>query len=113
MFTVNSASWRVESAGVWQVVLTTQMQNNSVETRGHGYWYYRNLRVARRPFDTYCFDRLGGAAPGEIADARVGFNISCPPTGSMSLVLEASSGSVKDLPFTAATTPAQCAPSNP
>jgi TIR domain len=113
MFTVNSASWRVESAGVWQIVLTTQMQNNSVETHSHSYWYYRNLRVARRPFDVYCFDRYTGAAPGEIADARVGFNVTCPTRGSMSLVLEASSGSVKDLPFTAATTPVQCAPSNP
>jgi hypothetical protein len=116
-FTVNAASWRLESTGAWQLVLTTQMQNNASQARGHGFWYYRDVRVAQRPFGIYCFDNVGGqgAAPGEIVDARVGFNVTCPPSGSMALVLEASLASsiTEDLPFTAATTPGDCTPVGP
>ncbi len=109
-FTVNSASWRLERAGQWQLVLSVQMLNSTTSSRAHAYYYYRSVRVARRPFEVYCFTPPAtDAAPREVIDAHVGFNVTCQPVGAMAVVVQNSPVDVEDLGFTKATAPADCA----
>jgi hypothetical protein len=113
MFTVNAASWRQEQAGRWVIVLGTQMKNNAKTDVYHDHGKYRNMQVALREFKLYCFNPPEDPVrPALIADARVGFIVTCPPDGELSLLLEANNA-YKELPFTKATTPESCLTSVP
>jgi hypothetical protein len=108
-FTVNAASWRLEQSGHWQVVLSVAMLNSTSTSREHAYYYYEDLRVARRPFGIYCFDPPATmAAPQEVVDARVGFDVTCTPAGAMSVVVQNAPVDVEVLAFTQDTVPANC-----
>jgi hypothetical protein len=106
-----AAEWRVVEPGSWDVVVTTEMENGNTIDRQHAAFYYRNIVVARRPFDPWCFDtpREEFAAPGQVADGHVGFVVTCRPEGSVDLVLNSpESGKKTTLHLTAATTPGDC-----
>ena len=112
-FTVNAAKWRLEQPGQWQIVLNTQMENAAKTSASHESGKYRSVRVALRDYDVYCFDPPEpGQEPGTITDAHVGFNVTCLPTGAMSLILQYSNEGRQELPFTADTTPASCVTSS-
>jgi hypothetical protein len=60
----------------------TQMENNTHTSIWHESGKYRSVRVARRDYDTYCFDPPRQAqANGTITDAQIGFIVSCVPGG--------------------------------
>jgi hypothetical protein len=108
-FSVKSASWRVEEGGGLQVVLETQMLNDTDTPRSHAHYYYEALRVARHPFDVYCFSPANrDAGSQEAVDAKVGFYVSCAPTGLMEVVLQNAQVDTEVLSFTAATAAADC-----
>ena len=89
------------------------MKNNATTDVYHDYGQYRTMETALREFKLYCFDPPEGAArPGLVADARVGFIVTCPPEGQLSLRLEAGNAH-QELPFTEATTPGSCPTSGP
>lgn len=111
VITVTSASWRPSGDGIWEVQLATQMDNENTVAREHGPWFYRDLEVARRPFDAWCFNTLRDTYPdpGLIADGLVGFEVSCAPVGSMDLALTSPVSDERiDLHFTATNEPSGC-----
>jgi len=104
--TVNEARWRHEGPADWDVVLTTAMLNQTNVDRQHAASYYKNLVVAKRAFDPWCFDtpREKSTSPGQVADAHIGFLVTCAPVGAMDLVLTApASSAATTLPLTART----------
>ena len=108
---VTSASWRPSGDGIWEVQLATQMDNENTVARQHGAWFYRDLEVARRPFDPWCFNTLRDTYPdpGLIADGLIGFEVSCAPVGSMDLALTSPVSDERlDLHFTASDEPSEC-----
>jgi len=110
---VNAASWREDSAGSWQVVLSTQLQNDTADSLYHEPGQYYRLQVARREFHLACFD--GPADPvsaNAIGDARAGFLTACPPSGLLSLTIEWHNIR-RALAFTNATSPGTCAATPP
>ena len=86
-FSVKDAYWQRQGDG-WQITLSTRMKVVTSESRYHGYYRYENIAVGEHLFDPICShgSRLGGA--GAIGDARVGFQVTCPPVGRIELVLE-------------------------
>ena len=108
---VTSAAWRLMEDGTWEVALATQMENGNSVPRGHGEWFYRDLVVAQRPFEPWCFNtsRETFPEPGQIADALVGFAVSCAPVGAMTLVLTSPvSDELVSLHLTEADEPSDC-----
>lgn len=108
---VTSAGWRPTDAGTWEVTLATQMTNQNTVPRQHGPWFYRDLQVARRSFDAWCFSaaRETFPEPGLVADALVGFEVSCAPVGSMDLALTSPVSDVRlSLHLTSADQPSDC-----
>jgi hypothetical protein len=111
VITVMSASWRPSADGKWEVQLATQMDNENTVAREHGAWFYRDLEVARRPFDPWCFNTLRDTYPdpGLIADGLIGFEVSCAPVGSMDLALTSPVSDERiDLHLTASDEPTAC-----
>jgi hypothetical protein len=109
--TATAANWRAVDHGSWELVVTTEMENHNTIDRQHASWYYRNIVVARRTFDPWCFDtpRKEYTPPGRVADGHVGFVVTCPPRGSIDLVLNSPPSAARiTLHLTAATTPGGC-----
>jgi hypothetical protein len=106
-----AAQWRAEGSGTWDLVVTTELENGNTIDRQHTQEYYRGIVVAQREFQPWCFDtpRKEYAAPGQIADGHVGFLVTCPPKGSVDLILNSPASRARiPLHLTAATTPADC-----
>lgn len=98
IFTVRYARWRARG-GHWQVVLATSMQNRTRQTVYHEAWRCDYLVVADRPFKPACFSANGETVDaGLAADALVGFDVGCKPTGFIELVLEDESGRISVTP---------------
>jgi hypothetical protein len=96
-FRVQAAQSRELESGAWQVILDTSMENQTPGPHRHGYWYYDALVVGQRAFNTQkCFSpdegQEEGVAPDTVGDARVGFEVRCPPEGYIYLQLSAEEG---------------------
>ena len=108
--TVNGAHWRPTSPVHWQLVLTTQVQNDTREDLNVGAWFYRDVEVAQRPFDPSCFSvTRKEIAAGEVVDGLVGFEVSCRPDDSVVLVLQSSTSADRyHVPITVGTPSSDC-----
>jgi hypothetical protein len=89
VFTVKDARWRAQGEGTWRVILTTAVKNGTPKEVGHGTWWYDGLVVAGREFAVSCFAALTNEYPdpGQVSDARVGFEVTCKPVGYIELVV--------------------------
>ena len=89
LFRVKAGRWRAAREGTWQVMLTTSMENATTESYYHGDYRYNSLIVAQREFKAMCFSSNPNlASAGTVADALIGFEVSCKPVGYIQLMLE-------------------------
>ncbi len=89
LFRVKAGRWRAAREGTWQVMLTTSMENATTESHSHADYRYNSLIVAQREFEAMCFSSgPNPASPGTVADALIGFEVSCKPVGYIQLMLE-------------------------
>ena len=87
--TVNRVGYREVASDVWEVVLETEMENESREVGYHADWHYRALSVDQRPSDKpTCSTHEAQLDIGDITDARVGFLVDRDPRGPVALLLE-------------------------
>ena len=87
---VKKAYWRAHD-GKWQVILATSIENTGSQSEDIGYYIYKYLVVAQRPFPVMCFSQTNANASldsGIIDDELVGFNVNCKPTGYIQLMIE-------------------------
>ena len=95
-FGVRAAYWRELEPGTWQMIVETSMENQTPGELEHGEWYYDALGVGRRAFTTApCFSPEEGqesVPPDTVGDARVGFEVLCPPEGNIALRLSTDHG---------------------
>jgi hypothetical protein len=88
VFRVKDAHWR-GSAGKWQVILATSMENATSEPAYHGDWRYSSLVVGRREFKATCFAPTPNLVTSQtVGDALIGFEVTCEPDGYIQLILE-------------------------
>jgi TIR domain len=88
VFGVIDAGFRELESGNYLVTLRTTMENDTTAEQYHGDWYYKDLAVAQRPYPLTCFTPEQELVdPGRISEARVGFEVTCPPVGYIELAL--------------------------
>jgi hypothetical protein len=98
VFHVKSAHWRAVN-GKWLVVLATSMKNATGHAVSTGADRYNFLQVEQRKFPVACFSpNSDNVSTGGVDDERVGFDVTCKPTGYIGLVLE--SGMINVTPST-------------
>jgi hypothetical protein len=89
LFRVKAGRWRAAREGTWQVMLTTSMENATMESYYHGDYRYNSLIVASGNSRRCASRRVPTwRAPGTVADALIGFEVSCKPVGYIQLMLE-------------------------
>lgn len=89
LVTVNRVGYREVAADMWEVVLETEMENESQNVGYQADWQYRALSVDQRPSDEpACFTNEVQLDIGDITDARVGFVVDRDPRGRLALLLE-------------------------
>ncbi|HWB70584.1 MAG TPA: toll/interleukin-1 receptor domain-containing protein [Egibacteraceae bacterium] len=97
VFEVAGGRWRRQQPGLWRVILDTTMENRTNEAAYHGEWHYDALVVGRRAFEHACFSPDPSLVEvGTVGDARVGFEVRCPPEGYIELIDDAGRISVTD-----------------
>ena len=90
----------------WTVLLETSMENGTDEDNGHLDYYYDALVVGGRAFAVSCFSAdEEPLISGTAGPATVGFQVNCPPTGDMELILE---DQLDRIDLTDAATPSEC-----
>ena len=110
MYVVQSATWRALSAGKWQLILKTSMENRTPESKYHYAGRYNTVVVGQRAFQKTCFTATPDLiASGTVGDALVGFEVTCEPVGYVELDVEDSAaqpgGRIK---VTEASEPGRC-----
>jgi len=87
-FTVKDAYWQPQGDN-WHITLDTRMKDATPGSMYHGDYRYDALAVGEHQFDPTCFSSVPDLVePGAVGDARVGFQVTCPPEGRIELVLE-------------------------
>ena len=77
-FRVRSASWKPTGDGTWDVVLASEMLNDSPTDHSNGDYRYDYLAVALRENPVTCFRTTADVVePGKVADSMVGFEVTC------------------------------------
>jgi hypothetical protein len=95
LFKVREAHWRARG-GMWQVILTTSMENRTPGPVYHGDWRYQYLVVGQRPFEATCFSsKPAPVDPRLVDDALIGFEVTCKPAGYIELALEDDKSRIK------------------
>jgi len=105
-YAVRSATWRALSAGKWQLVLKTSMENRTPESQYHYAGRYNVAVVGQHAFQVTCFSSTPDLIdPGTVGDAVVGFDVTCEPAGHVELELAEAAARIK---VTEASEPGPC-----
>lgn len=108
-FRVRSASWKAAGDGTWDVVLQSEMLNDSRTDHSNGYFRYDYLAVALRENPVTCFRTTADVVePGKVADSTVGFRVTCDPTGYLQLGVNGDSDTHGAADLTPADTSSSC-----
>jgi hypothetical protein len=87
-FTVKDA-YEQRQGDRWQITLDTRMKDATPESSYHGDYRYDAIAVGEHRFDPTCFSSVPDLVEaGAVGDARIGFQVTCPPTGRIELVVE-------------------------
>jgi hypothetical protein len=106
-YTVRSGWWRQAGAGRWEVVLDTTFANRTLAETYHADYQYGTLIVAEREYLVRCFEATRDLLNANtVDDGRVGFEVSCEPSGRIELSVPGDRST--RFPITAAAQPSSC-----